>query len=383
MQNLKPLRIGIVAGEASGDLLGAGLIQALRVLHPNIQIEGIAGPRMIASGCKPLFPMESLAVMGLVEVLGRLPSILRIRKYLYQHFLANPPDVFIGIDAPDFNLTLEQKLKSAGIKTVHYVSPSVWAWRQSRLKKIARAVDLMLTLLPFEERFYVEHHIPVKFVGHPLADTIPLQSDRILARQQFGLKAQDTVVALLPGSRLGEINYLGEAFIRTALKCYAQRPNLIFIAPMINAKRREQFAAITQRIAPQLPLRLLDGEAQLAMTAADVVLLASGTATLEAMLVKRPMVVAYRLSPITYHIVRKLVNVSRIALPNLLSTNQNLVPEFIQKDATPENLSAAVLNYLDHPDLMNQVLTEYTRLHKILQRDASHQAAEAILQLIN
>jgi lipid-A-disaccharide synthase len=379
----KTLRIGIVAGEPSGDLLGAGLLQALRKSHPNIQAEGVAGSQMQAAGCVSLFPIESISVMGLAEVIRHIPTILYTRHQLTKHFLQNPPDVFIGIDAPDFNLTLEEKLKQAGIPTVHYVSPSVWAWRRGRLKKIKRPVDLMLTLLPFEKRFYDEAHIAAKFVGHPLADSIALENDRTVARHAFGLDENATIIALLPGSRTNEIHYLAELFIRTAIQCQRKYPNLIFIAPMVNRERREQFTAIWQRLAPQLSIQVVEGQAQQAMAAANVILLASGTATLEALLVKRPMVVAYRLSPLSYFIARYLVNVSRVALPNLLTDNVDLVPEFIQQNATVENLSAALLNYLENPQLQNNLYEEFTRIHNVLRRDANQQAAAAVLELVN
>lgn len=376
-----PLKIGIVAGEASGDQLGADLIRVLKTLHPDVQIEGIAGPKMIVAGCNMLFPMEHLAVMGLVEVLKHAPKILAIRRKLLQHFLANPPDIFIGIDAPDFNLTLEEKLKNPTIKTVHYVSPTVWAWRKGRIKKIARAVDLLLSILPFEKAFYQQHStIPVEFIGHPLADSISLEKNRDAARNYFNIANDETIIAILPGSRSNEIEYLGELFIRTALWCQQQLPNLSFIAPMINAVRREQFSAIQQNIAPQLKIRFIEGQAQQVMAAADTVLLASGTATLEAMLVKCPMVVAYRMSPLTYFIAKRLIRTPYIALPNLLA-NKMLVPEYIQAAATPENLGKALLNYLHNPSLVAHLQDEFTCLHLQLRQDASLQAAKAILNL--
>lgn len=238
------LTIGIVAGEASGDLLGANLIRAIQAINPHIKFEGIAGPQMIAAGCQSLFPMEKLSVMGLVEVLKHLPEILNIRRKLLKHFLENPPDLFIGIDAPDFNLSLEQALKKTGISTVHYVSPTVWAWKQWRLKKIAKSVDLMLTLLPFESRFYEEKNIPVQFIGHPFADEISLQIDKASLRKALNLPTDKKIIALLPGSRVNEINYLGELFIQTAEWCLQREPNLLFVAPMVNEARYQQFNQI-------------------------------------------------------------------------------------------------------------------------------------------
>jgi lipid-A-disaccharide synthase len=368
------VRIGIVAGEASGDQLGADLIRALHKINPNIVIEGIAGPQMLAAGCKALFPMDQIAVMGIMEVLKHIPEILTIRSKLRRYFLANPPDVFIGIDAPDFNLTLEEKLKAARIPTVHYVSPTVWAWRRGRIKKIARAVDLLLSILPFEEEFYQRHsNIPVKFVGHPLADQIPLQ-------KVPSLEGTSRVVAILPGSRANEIKYLGELFLRTAQWCAEHYPNLTFVAPMVNAARRAQFMEIKNKIAPQLNIQIVDGQAQQVMAAADVVLLASGTATLEAMLLKKPMVVAYRMSRVNHFIAQCLIATPFIALPNLLA-NKMLVPEFIQEKATPENLGAALLNYLQDAEQVKKVTDEFNALHLLMRRDASAQAAQAIMEL--
>lgn len=375
------MRIGIVAGETSGDQLAADLILALRKKHPDLIVEGIAGPRLIEAGCKPLFPMEKIAVMGLFEVLGSLPTILQIRHQLIEHFIANPPDIFIGVDAPDFNLTVEEKLRKQGIKTVHYVSPSVWAWRQGRLKKIKRADDLMLTLLPFEAQFYEKNNIPVQFVGHYLADRISIEIDRNAARQALQLPQEATIVALLPGSRANEIKYLGETFIRAAQLCAKQMPNLIFVAPMINQERRQQFETILQQIAPGFSIKLVDEKSQLVMQAADAILLASGTATLEAMLFKRPMVVAYRMSNLTYAIAKRLIKVPYISLPNLLASKK-LVPELIQEAATPENLAQALLDYLQNPQKVKELQSEFIDLHKKLRLNASEHAADAILNLI-
>jgi len=375
------LKIGIVAGEASGDELGAGLIQALKVHRPDLEIEGIAGPKMIAAGCKMLFPMEELAVMGIIEVVKHAPRILRIRRKLRRHFLANPPDIFVGIDAPDFNLDLEVKLKKAGITTAHYVSPTVWAWRRSRLKVMKCGVRLLLSILPFEKEFYRKHsHIPVQFVGHPLADTIAIETNRIGARKNLNISNNETVIALLPGSRSGEIAYLGNLFVQTALYCLKKNPHLTFIAPMINEERRKQFSAICQHMAPQLKIRFVESQAQQVMAAADAALIASGTATLEAMLVKCPMVVAYRVSALTYFILKRMVKTSYIALPNLLA-NKLLVPEFIQETATPENLGEALLNYLKNPQQVADLTREFTQLHLQMRKGASEQAAAAILKM--
>lgn len=288
------MRIGIVAGEASGDLLGAGLIRAIKQRLPDAVIEGIAGPAMIAQGCTALFPAEKLAVMGFVEVLGRYRELHGIRTQLIRHFLDNPPDVFIGIDAPDFNLGLERVLKEAGIPTVHYVSPSVWAWRQWRLRKIALSTDLMLTLFPFEAAFYEAYHVPVRFVGHPLAEMIPDVPDLQAARIKLGLPVLGDIVALLPGSRMSEVNALGLTFIHAAQWCAQHRPGVHFLAPLATADTRELFEQLVKTHAPMLSITIIAGRSREVMAAADVVLLASGTATLEALLLKRPMVVAYR-----------------------------------------------------------------------------------------
>lgn len=372
----RPLRIALVAGEASGDILGAGLMRALRARHPEVEFIGIGGPLMEAEGMVSYFPQERLAVMGLVEVLGRLPELLRRRRRLLKDLLAARPDAFIGIDAPDFNLDLEHRLRRAGIATVHYVSPSVWAWRQKRVFKIREACDLMLTLLPFEARFYEEHQVPVRFVGHPLADTIALEPDRAAARARLGIPAQACVVALLPGSRGGEVARLGGLFLEAAERLHAQRPGVRFVLPCATPARRQQLEALLG--SRTLPVTLLDGQSHEALAACDAVLIASGTATLEAMLFKRPMVVAYRLAPLTYRILRRLVKSPYVSLPNLLA-GRALVPELIQDAATAESLSAAILPLLDD----GQSQTEgFLALHQTLRRDASAQAADAVLQLV-
>lgn len=374
------IRIGIVAGEASGDLLGAGLIRAIRERFPEVVIEGIGGPAMIAQGCDALYPMERLSVMGIVEVLGRFRELYAMRASLVRHFIDNPPDVFVGIDAPDFNLGLERKLKEAGIPVVHYVSPSVWAWRQYRIRKIARSIDLMLTLFPFEARFYEEHHVPVHFVGHPLAEMIPPVSDKQPPRAALGLPAQGEIVALLPGSRMTEINFLAESFIRAAAWCAQRRPGLHFIVPLATAATRERFSQILDAVAPDLPVTVIEGRSREAMAAADAVLLASGTATLEAMLLKRPMVMAYRVAPFTYWLAKRLVKISHFALPNLLA-GKPVVPEFIQDAVTPENLGRALLEFLEHPDSTTALRQTFVDIHEALRQGADQQAAEAVLML--
>lgn len=376
------LRVGIIAGEPSGDLLGGELIASLRLLRPDLKVEGIGGPHMIAVGCHSLFPMESLSVMGVTAVIARLPNLLKIRRQIIQHFLKNPPDVFIGIDSPDFNLTIEKKLKSKGIKTVHYVSPSVWAWRRGRLKKITSAVDLMLTLFPYEKNFYQQQStIPVEFVGHPLADLISLNVDQHKARAKLGLAAHDKMIAILPGSRSNEIHFLGELFVRTAMACAAYMPSLKFIVPLVNGQRRKQFEEILKRLSPPMDIQLIDGRSREVMAAADAVLLASGTATLECLLLKRPMVVAYRMSSFNYALAKRLIKTAYIALPNLLA-DKHLVPEFIQKQATVKNLSQALLSYLRDEEKVKQLQTEFSHIHHSLRHDASNVAAAAVLNLI-
>ncbi|MFV3410793.1 lipid-A-disaccharide synthase [Pseudomonas nitroreducens] len=372
----RKLRVALVAGEASGDILGSGLMQALKQRHPDIEFIGVGGPRMQAEGLQSHFPMERLAVMGLVEVLGRLRELLRRRKDLVRMLIAAKPDVFIGIDAPDFNLNIELKLRRAGIRTVHYVSPSVWAWRQKRVLKIKQACDLMLALFPFEARFYEEHAVPVRFVGHPLANTIPLEADRIGARERLGLPQDACVVALLPGSRGGEVGKLGALFLDTAQRLLQERPELRFVLPCASPERRVQ---IEEMLAGRdLPVQLLDGASHEALAACNAVLIASGTATLEALLYKRPMVVAYKVAPMTYRILKRLVKSPYISLPNLLA-GRLLVPELIQDAATPEALGATLLPLLDDGSVQTE---SFDAIHRALRQDASAQAAEAVLALV-
>lgn len=373
----QPLKVALVAGEASGDILGAGLMQALGSQYPQIEFIGVGGPLMEAQGLTSCFPMERLAIMGLVEVLGRLPELLARRKRLIATFKEQQPDVFIGIDAPDFNLNIELQLREAGIKTVHYVSPSVWAWRQKRVFKIRKGCDLMLTLLPFEAQFYRDHHVPVLFVGHPLADSVAMHNDPLPAREQLGLPTDAQVVALLPGSRGGEVAKLGALFVETARYLLTKKPQLRFVIPAANQARREQLAVILADM-PNLPIEILDGQSQTALQACDAVLIASGTATLEALLFKKPMVVAYKLAPVSYWLLKKMVKSPYISLPNLLAAEM-LVPEFIQDAATPEALGEAVLEQLRDGSTQTQ---RFIELHESLRCDASQRAAHGVLQLL-
>ncbi|POA58671.1 MULTISPECIES: lipid-A-disaccharide synthase [unclassified Pseudomonas] len=372
---MNTLRIALVAGEASGDILGAGLMRALKAQHPAVEFIGVGGPLMEAEGLVSYFPMERLAVMGLVEVLGRLRELLARRKKLVQTLIAEKPDVFIGIDAPDFTLNIELKLRQAGIKTVHYVSPSVWAWRQRRVLKIREGCDLMLTLFPFEARFYEEKGVPVKFVGHSLADAIPLQADRAAARAELGLP-EGPLVALMPGSRGGEVGRLGGLFLDAAQCLRAMRPGVRFILPCANAQRRAQVEELLA--GRDLPLTLLDGQSHKALAACDAVLIASGTATLEALLYKRPMVVAYRLAPLTFWILKRMVKSPYISLPNLLA-QRLLVPELLQDAATAEALAKTLSPLIEGGE---EQTSGFDQIHRTLRRDASNQAAQAVLELI-
>lgn len=374
------IHIGIVVGEASGDILGAALMQELRRHFPTAEFSGIGGPRMLAQGFHSYFPQDRLAVMGLIEPLKRLPELLRIRKFLREHFIANPPAVFIGVDSPDFTISLEGSLKEKGIKTVHYVSPSVWAWRQKRIVKIARAVDLMLTLLPFEAKFYEDHRVPVEFVGHHLADEIPLHTDKIAARKSLGLPEKGRIVALLPGSRASEIERMGNVFMRSAVYCLEQDPSLHFIIPAATPDRYRQLHIGLNEFV-DFPIALINGHSHEAMAAADVVLLASGTVTLEALLLKKPMVVAYKMAPLTFKILSWLVKTPWVSLPNLLAQKM-LVPELLQTDATPQKLSAAIMNYFENPEEALALSQTFAQMHIELKRDASARAAEAVARLI-
>jgi len=372
------MRIAIVVGEVSGDKLAASLMQALQKRVANLSFEGVLGPELISLGGKALYSMERLSVMGLIEPLGRLPELYRLRQSLIKRWLKNPPDVFIGVDAPDFNLGLEAQLHQKGIKTVHYVSPSVWAWRQGRIHKIKKAVDLMLTLLPFEAEFYQKHQVPVVFVGHPFADEIPLEIESKEARLKLGLSLDKKMIALLPGSRDNELKYLAKDFLKTAQYCYEKNAEVIFVAPLIKEQHRIILEKLYQELNCSFDLTLLVNQTRLCLQAADVVLVTSGTATLEVMLHKKPMVVAYRMHSLTFALAKWLVKIPYISLPNLLK-NQNLVPEYIQDAVKPEVMGDTLLKYLaqDHRELMDEFLS----LHQSLRLNASLMAAQAIIQV--
>lgn len=373
--------IGLVAGEASGDILGAGLIRALKRHLPNVRFVGVAGPRMQAEGCEAWYEMEELSVMGVVEVLEHLPRLLKIRRDLTRRFSELMPDVLVGIDAPDFNITLEYRLKKRGIRTIHYVSPSVWAWRQKRVFKIGRATNNVLAFLPFEKAFYDRFGVPCQFIGHTLADAMPLAPDKLAARQTLGIPAGARCLALLPGSRSAEVEMLSADFLQTAAILSRHFPGLTIVAPLVNDRRREQFERIKARVAPGLKVRLLDGQAREAMIASDAALLASGTAALECMLAKCPMVVGYRMKPLTYWLARRLVKTPYVSLPNLLA-GRELVKELLQRDCVPENLAAALLPLLAD-DIRSQSLKEtFLELHQRIRCNADEQAAQAVMQLI-
>lgn len=374
------MKLGILAGEPSGDILGAGLIKKLRESHPDLTVTGMGGPLMIKEGCRSLFDMERLSIMGFVEPLKRLPELLKIRRTLIQHFIAEPPDVFVGIDSPDFNLGLELQLRKAGIPVVHYVSPSVWAWRQKRIHKIAKATDLVLTVFPFEMDFYQKHHVPAHFVGHPLADSIPIISDKAKARLALGMDPNATYIAILPGSRRNELKYMADLFIQAAEICFQKNTSLKFVTSAINENRANEFKQICNKVAPRLPIEFFIRESHQVMQASDLVLVTSGTATFETMLYKRPMVIAYRVGRFTFQIAKRLIKVPFIGLPNLLA-KQKIVPEFIQDEATSDSIANALMEFLNHPEKMQAIEATFTDMHHTLRRDASLEAAKAVEQL--
>jgi lipid-A-disaccharide synthase len=376
----RPLVIALVAGETSGDILGAGLIRALKAKHPDTRFVGVAGPRMQAEGCEAWYEMEELAVMGIVEVLGRLPRLIKIGGDLTRRFTALKPDVFVGIDAPDFNITLEGRLKRQGIRTIHYVSPSVWAWRQKRVFKIGRNTNMVLAFLPFEKAFYDRFNVPCRFIGHTMADAMPLQPDKLAARRTLGIAEDAHCLALLPGSRGAEVEMLSADFLRTAQILRQTWPDLEIVVPLVNAKRREQFEQIKAQVAPELTMHLLDGHGREAMVASDAALLASGTAALECMLAKCPMVVGYRMKPVTFWLAERLVKTDYVSLPNLLA-GRELVKELLQDECQPEKLAAALKPLLMPGETRKALLDTFTELHKQIRWNADEQAAQAVLEL--
>ncbi len=377
------VRIGIVAGEASGDLLGARLMRALKQLLPHAQFEGIGGPEMQAEGCRSLYPMERLSVAGLTEILGRFRELHRMRRDLVRHFVDRPPDIFIGVDSPGFNLGIEERLRRAGIRTVHYVSPQVWAWRTWRVRQIRRAVDRILVMFPFEAPFYAQHDVDATFVGHPLADEIDRDLDPRTVRDRLDLDPDRRTVALLPGSRVSELKALADVFVETAQWLHRKHPDLQFAVPFVTRRTRLLFeAAIERHRAWELPITRFHGHSRDVMAAADVVLLASGTATLEAMLLKRLMVVTYRVSTLSYWIMRMLTHIRLVAMPNNLA-GRHLVPEMIQHESTPEQLGRAVERYLGRPLYAREVLETFGMLAKQLRGNAAQRAAQAVVDVLH
>ncbi len=372
----------LVAGEASGDQLGADLIRSLRQIYPDAQFKGIGGTQMIKSGLQSWWPMEMLSVMGLFEVLKHLPSLLLLRKKLRNRIMQSSPDCFIGIDAPDFNLGLEKSLKAAGIRTVHYVSPSIWAWRENRAAKIAQSADRVLCLFPIEPPIYEQYGVKATFVGHPVADQMPLEPDTAHARAELNIDANAAVLCLMPGSRGAEIERLGALFLDSASLLLKTIPTLKIILPAANARCFAQMQAMLDSHPIRNLVTLINGQSHLCMQAADVVLLASGTATLEVMLAKKPMVVAYKISPLTYFIVKTfgMLKTTRYALPNILA-NADIVPEFMQDQATAKNLASALQNYFFDSKLSKTSISKFIEIHHALKQNASYSAALAIQQL--
>ena len=372
------LRIGIVAGEASGDLLGSHIIQALKKKRTDIEFVGIAGPKMMSEGALSLFSMERLSVRGYVEVIKHLFSLLRLRRQLLKHFMSNRLDLFIGIDAPDFNFWLERKLKRNGIKTIHYVSPSVWAWRKNRIKKIKNAVSHMLALFPFEPALYHGAGIPVTYVGHPLADILPMEPDTSAAREGLKLKSSALVVAMLPGSRQSEVQQHAELFVKTAKLIYAEYPNAIFLVPLITRETRQIFELAIFHENESLPIQILFGHAHDAMEASDVVIVASGTATLEAALLKKPMVITYRMSEVSWQILKRMRLQPYVGLPNILA-EKFIVPELLQDDSTPEKLAEATIKLISDTTYISEIKAEFTKIHFSLKQNSAEKAANVIL----
>ena len=378
-----PLRVGLVAGESSGDLLGAGLIEALKKRRPDAVFEGVAGPHMIEAGCERWADAEQLAIMGLIEPLKHLPELLSLRRSLIARWRSSPPDVFVGIDAPDFNLGLETRLKAAGIRTMHYVSPTIWAWRAGRIRKIRKAADCVLCILPFEPAIYEEHGMSAVFVGHPKADTLSADTDVHAARQALGISGSGRVVAVMPGSRAGEVSRLAPIFAAAAVDVAAQHDDVQFVTPVARPKLQSLIEQELERHSIHDRFTVVEGRSIECMAAADLVLLASGTAALESALLGKPTVAAYRVAWLTFKIVMvfNLVKVDRVTLPNLL-TGEMLIPEFIQDDATPQAVSAEVISLLDDRERRDGIRSKFAKLHDELALDANERAADALIRLV-
>ena len=376
------VRIGIVAGEASGDLLGSHLIQALKLKRTDIEFVGIAGPKMMSEGAQSLFPIERLSVRGYVEVIKHLFGLLKLRRQLLKHLLNNPIDLFIGIDAPDFNFWLEKKLKNKGIKTIHYVSPSIWAWRKNRINKIKQAVTHMLALFPFEPVLYAQAGVPVTYVGHPLADILPIEPDVNGAREGLKLKSHALVIAMLPGSRQSEVQQHAQLFVKTAKLIYGDHPNAIFLVPLITRKTRQIFELAIFHEAEILPIQILFGHAHDAMEAADIVVVASGTATLEAALLKKPMVITYRMSKLSWQLLNRMRLQAYVGLPNILA-GKFVVPELLQDDSTPEKLAEVAMRLVSDSDYSSEIKQEFTKIHHSLRQNTAEKAANVILSYLS
>lgn len=378
------MRIAMIAGEASGDILGSRLIKSLKKIYPDAHFEGIGGSEMIQQGFESIYLLERLSVMGVFEVLPRLFELLKIRKTLIQRWLDNPPDLFIGIDAPDFNFKLERALFQANIPTAHYVSPNLWAWRQGRIKKIMGSMDVMLTLFPFELELYKKHNVNAEFVGHPLADEIPLEIGTKEARKTLGLAQDAYILALLPGSRMSEIKYLTADFLKAAKTLKQKHPDWEFVVPLLNEKVKTAFSEIKQAVAPDLTLKIIDGQSRSVMSASDQILLASGTAVLEGMLIGRPMVAAYRFAPLTAYVFRlfKMMKAKYFTLPNNLA-DEYIVPELLQEQVTVENLVKELEQQYDQSKIEKQALLErFKKIHKTLKQNASERAANVLENLL-
>ena len=377
------MRIAIVVAEPSGDLLAAGLMKALRERLPEVRFEGVAGPMMRQVGIDEWEAMDSLSVMGLFEVLHHLPRLLRLRSMLLERWRDTPPALFIGVDAPDFNLALERKLRASGVPTVHYVSPTVWAWRTGRVRAIRRAVDLLLTIFPFETVFLERHGVPAHYVGHPLACEMPIEPDQTAARAELGFEKDASVLAVLPGSRSSEVGRLAKPFLRTAAELQRRLPDLGIAVPLVNEKTRDLLLAEKEKYCPELDIAVSLGTSRLALAAADVVLTASGTATLETLLSKRPMAVGYKLNAATYAIARmfKLVKVEHVAMANLLA-DERLAPEFIQAECEPEYLVPALMRFFEDVALRRRIAERYHEIHETLRTDTNRRAADAVVELM-
>lgn len=376
----KTLRIGMVVGEASGDTLAVGLMKEIKKRYPDAIFEGIGGPKMIAQGFNSFFDQERLAVMGLIEPLKRLPELLKIRREIIQYFSEHRPDVFVGVDSPDFNLTIEEKLRAQGIKTTHYVSPSVWAWRQGRVKKIARACDLMLTLLPFEAEFYKDHNVAVEFVGHPLANEFTHLHSQTATQQQLHLKPTAKTIAIMPGSREAEVRLIAPEFLQAAAIIHAVDSEFQFVIPAANEKRFAQLQELLKQY-DSLPVTLVLKQSKEAMMASNFVMIASGTTTLEAMLLGKPMVIGYRMAWLSFQIMKALAKIKHVGLPNLLA-GKTIVPELLQNDLSAQGVADVALEAFSNPDKTELLTEEFHRLSQQLRQNANLKAADAILKLI-